>query len=77
MDQAGVGAMKWVAVESSLLMEVAYEPGDRVLWLRFLNGRTYRYSDVPAEVYADLLEAESKGRFFNLEIKDVYPYARI
>ena len=69
--------MRWVAVESSLLMEVAYERGDRVLWLRLYNGRTYRYSDVPAEVYTDLLEAESKGRFFNLEIKDIYACARV
>jgi hypothetical protein len=69
--------MKWVAVESSLLMEVAYERGDRVLWLRLYNGRIYRYSDVPAEVYTDLLEAESKGRFFNLEIKDIYACVRV
>ncbi len=69
--------MKWVAVESSLLMEVAYERGDQVLWIRFLNDRTYRYQNVPAEVYTDLLDAESKGRFFNLEIKEIYACVRL
>lgn len=58
-------------------MEVAYERGDQVLWIRFLNDRTYRYQNVPVEVYTDLLEAESKGRFFNLEIKDIYACARV
>lgn len=52
--------MKWVAVESSLLKAVAYERDDEVLWLRFRNGRTYTYREVPQEVYEQLLSAESK-----------------
>lgn len=69
--------MQWVAVESSFIEAVAYERGDHVLWLRFYDGRTYQYQDVPAEVYTDLLDAEWKGRFFNLEIKEIYACVRL
>lgn len=68
--------MEWVAVESSFIEAVAYHRDDEVLWLRFHNGRTYLFRQVPEETYEELLAAESKGRFFNLEIKDAFPYAR-
>jgi hypothetical protein len=55
-------AMKWVAVESSLLVVAAYESDTESLWLRFQNGRTYKYWEVPEEVYADLLDAQSNGQ---------------
>lgn len=41
--------MKWVAAESSLLKSAAYE-SEEVLWLRFHNGRTYKYWEVPRSV---------------------------
>lgn len=69
--------MKWIAVDSSLLTSVAYEKDAEVLWLRFHNGRTYKYREVPEEVYEDLLDAESKGQYFLAEIRDAYPYARV
>jgi KTSC domain len=34
-------------------------------------------SDVPAEVYDQLLLAESKGKYFNLHIRNRYPYTKI
>ncbi len=77
MDWAGVGAMKWVAVESSFIGAVAYQGDEEVLWLRFHNDRTYLFRQVPEQTYEKLLAAESKGRFFNSQIKDTFPYARV
>jgi lysyl-tRNA synthetase class 2 len=59
-------------VISSALAHVAYSGRTRELDVRFVSGRTYRYFDVPPEVYERLREAASKGVFFNTAIKDKY-----
>lgn len=64
-------------VESSMMTGVDYDEETRELDIRFASGKTYRYFDVPADVYARLLDAESKGQFFNEEIKDQYRYAEV
>lgn len=41
---------------------------------------TYRYPNVPADVYAKIRDAESVGKAFHAEIKsrpDLYPYERV
>jgi lysyl-tRNA synthetase class 2 len=60
-------------VISSVLANVTYDRRTRALEVRFVTGRTYRYADVPADLYERLLKAESKGRFFNSHIRDRYP----
>lgn len=63
---------------SSRWLEAAtYDRSQALLHLSFRNGTNYRYSDVPAEVYDQLLLAESKGRFFNLHIRNRYAYTKI
>ena len=59
--------MRWVPVESTSLDCVGYE--NEVLEIRFNNGGVYRYSGVPEEVHEGLMRADSKGRFFNAEIR--------
>lgn len=59
-----VGDGKRVAVESSNLAEVGYNPDGRILEVKFVKGALYRYFAVPAEVYLQLLVAESKGNYF-------------
>lgn len=67
--------MRWVPVESTSLDCVGYE--DEVLEVRFNNGGVYRYYGVPKEVREGLMQADSKGRFFNAEIRGVYRAARL
>lgn len=62
---------------SRLLEAAAYDRSQGLLHLSFRNGTSYRYSDVPAEVYDQLLLSESKGRYFNLHIRNRYAYTRI
>jgi hypothetical protein len=67
--------MQRVPVESSSIDSVGYD--DEVLEVRFANGGVYRYFDVPPEVCLELLNATSKGRFFNRRIRGHYRCERL
>ena len=64
-------------VESTTLTGLAYDMANGFLYLEFRDQAIYRYSDVPACVYRELLNAESKGLYFNRAIRGRYPYARL
>lgn len=63
-----------VAVESSTMVSVGYEKKGKILEIEFTSGAVYQYADVPASVHKALMHAESKGRYFNSEIRDTYDY---
>lgn len=63
-------------LQSSLVASVAYHPALAFLDLVLTNGRRYRYFGVSSQTYNELLQADSKGRFFNSRIKGVFPYQR-
>jgi hypothetical protein len=63
-----------VAVQSSLLARVAYDSRRAILQVTFRNGAAYQYAGVPAEIYQGLLQADSKGAYFNHCIRGLYPY---
>jgi hypothetical protein len=67
--------MRRVPVESSVIDSVGYE--NEVLEIRFKSDALYRYFGVPSQVWLDLLEADSKGSFFNRRIRDAYRYERL
>jgi hypothetical protein len=74
---AGGRAGRMLPVESSLMTGVKYDEKARELDIRFTSGKTYRYFDVPADVYIRLLGADSKGEFFNEEIRGAYEYVEV
>jgi hypothetical protein len=59
-------------VESSAVATVGYSKRLRALEIEFKRGGTYRYLDVPAEVYRQLLAAESKAGFYNRYVRGKY-----
>jgi hypothetical protein len=59
-------------VQSSVMTFVKYDDDACELDITFTSGKTYRYLSVPAEIYDRLLDAESKGEFFNDSIKDEF-----
>ena len=59
-------------VSSSAISSVGYDPKEEVLELEFSSGGVYAYYEVPPEVYAALMAAESKGRFISEEIRGRY-----
>jgi hypothetical protein len=66
-----------ISVDSTLLDWVCYLPDLRTLQVGLRTGKDYEYSDVPASMYAGLLAAESKGRFFNHHIRNNFAYQPI
>ena len=63
---------------STAISRIIYEPEAQVLnvWFRD-SGELYRYYDVPSRVHDAFRKAASKGRFFNIYIKDRYAFQRI
>jgi len=69
--------LTWYRVQSSNLDAVAYDRASLTLYIAFKGNRTYRYDGVPPSVFSQLMEAESKGRYFYYNIRGRYPYERI
>jgi hypothetical protein len=64
-------------VQSSTVNSVRYDYDARTLDITFVSGKTYRYLQVPLDVYVDLIDAESKGEFLNDNIKDTFVCAEV
>jgi hypothetical protein len=64
-------------VQSSVMTFVKYDDDARELDITFTSGKTYRYLEVPSDIYDGLLDAESKGEFFNDNIKDEFVYCEV
>ena len=69
--------MRDAAVESTTLLRISYDDARELLQLEFCSGAVYRYFSVPPAVHQALLDASSKGRYFNQSIRDRFPYRRI
>lgn len=67
--------MHMVSVSSSDLNSVGFEKGE--LYIQFNSGGLYVYSNVPEQVYRELLSASSHGRYFHTHIKNSYSYRKI
>jgi hypothetical protein len=64
-------------VESTAIDAIDYDVARSKLLVRFRSGERYVYVGVPGEVHHSFLDAESKGRFFQAEIRDRYPFNRL
>lgn len=62
------------AVKSTTLERVAYDQSQELLQLEFCSRGVYQYFAVPAAVHAALLNARSKGSYFNQFIRGRFPY---
>ena len=68
--------MERIPLDSTLLTWVRYLPDLRLLQVGLRTGQDYEYFDVPAHTYAGLLVAESKGRYYNLHIRNAFHFQR-
>jgi hypothetical protein len=64
-------------VQSTVMTSIRYDNEARALDITFTSGETYRYSNVPRDIYTALLDAESKGEFFNDRVKDVFSFTKV
>jgi hypothetical protein len=63
-------------VESRAVKMIGYEAETEEAYVEYLDGDLYAYEGVPAEVFEELKNAESKGTFVNAMIKE-YPFRRV
>lgn len=68
--------MSGVALQSSWLAAVHYQEQALVLELEFCDGAIYAYFQVPRQIFAELLQAESPGRYFNAQIRERFASAK-
>jgi hypothetical protein len=57
---------------STVIESIAYNHAFELLEVKFINGNTCEYRDVPFEVVKKLKTAKSVGKFFNSHIKNTY-----
>lgn len=69
--------MTWLPLESKMVLSVAYDAKQRVLYLRFRSGDVYRYFQFSQDDYQHFLNAESKGRHFLSNIRNGFSYERM
>ncbi|MES1202884.1 MAG: KTSC domain-containing protein [Pseudomonadota bacterium] len=62
-------------MKSSAIQYVRYDALTRELTVRLPAG-VYVYEDVPAAIYDALMASESKGAFYNLQIRDCFSFKR-
>ena len=67
--------MRVTNVESTTLATVAYDEARELLQLEFRSRATYQYFGVPAALHQGLLDAPSKGGYFNRFIRGRFPYS--
>lgn len=64
------------SVESSAVARIGYDSVTEEAYVEYLGGGLYAYEGVPAEVFEELTNAESKGTFVNAVIKE-YPFREV
>ena len=72
-----VSAVEWKPVESGLFSSAAYRGTVRQLYLRFQDGKIYRFFDCPPTVYNEFVAAASKGRYFSQQIRNRFRYEMV
>jgi hypothetical protein len=65
---------KFINDNSSTISTGVYHAEDQVLTLVYKNGGVYEYEDVPLFYWRGLLDAESKGKFINTNIKRLFKF---
>ena len=69
--------MEEIRLDSTNIYSVSYDPRREILIVRFRNNTRYRYFDVPESVFQDLLDAESHGKFFHKNIRNVFVFEKM
>jgi len=64
-------------VASTNVASVGYDEATETLEVEFLNGSIYQYYNVKMNIYEQMMQAGSKGKFLNTYIKNAYPYSRV
>jgi hypothetical protein len=72
-----VSAVEWMPVDSGLFSSAAYRAGVQQFYLRFHDGKIYRFFDCPVTVYNEFVAAASKARYFSQQIRNHFRYEMV
>ena len=66
-----------IPIESSNLKSIAYNEEHKVLEVVFLSGDKYQYKDVSVITWNEFQAAESKNRYFAMQIKPNFKHRKV
>jgi KTSC domain len=69
--------MQRIKIHSSVIRSIGYDRATLTLEVEFKTGQIYRYRPVPRSKLEALKRAESKGRYFNANIRDRYSFVHV
>lgn len=64
--------MDMIPVRSTAMSAIGYDARTMQMKITFAQGETYDFCGVPKHVFEGLLNANSKGTYYNDHIKDRY-----
>ncbi len=69
--------LRHVVVNSTSIATIGFNQTRGVLEIQFVNGRVYRYVDVPKPIQQRFLQAPSRGKFYHEFIRGHYRCSEI
>ena len=69
--------MERESVQSSNLTSMGYDSDTSTLELEFNSGGVWQYYEVPENVYYDMKNSSSLGKFFHANIKGQYTESKV
>lgn len=64
-------------VTSTGIAAVGYSKRRHILEIEFVNGAVYRYLEVAPAIYHELMTANSKARYYDINVRGKYPSFRV
>lgn len=69
--------VEMLPVDSSMANALGYNAENHILQVEFKNGAVYQYTGVESEIWDELQETDSIGKYFNHEIRGNYQCERV
>ncbi len=69
--------VEMLPVDSSMANALGYDAENHILQVEFNNGAVYQYAGVESEIWDELQETDSIGKYFNNEIIGNYQCERV
>jgi len=66
--------MEYLLVNSSKINKIGYNRNSLKMEVHFKNGHVYLHSEVPLSYYVECVVANSIGKYYFNNIKEVFPY---
>lgn len=71
--QPAPASIPMLPVESTAIRAVGYDQASQRLRIEFTQGKAYDFCAVPKSLFKAFVNAVSKGKFYNVHIRDQYP----